>query len=80
MDIQTKKMQFIEDFIRINDESVINKLIDFLKLETEQEDEKEMKPYTLDEFNELIDRSESDSKHGREISAQDLKNEIDSWS
>jgi hypothetical protein len=80
MDIQTKKIQFIEDFLRIKDEGVINKLFELLKLETGKKDEKEKRPYTLDEFNDLIDRSESDSKHGRETPARHLKNEIDSWS
>lgn len=80
MDIQTKKIQFIEDFLRINDEGVINKLVEFLKLESIQENQKETKPLTMKEFNDLIDQSESDSLNSREISARDLKNEIDSWS
>jgi hypothetical protein len=44
MDIQSKNMQFNEDFIRINDEDVINKLVEFLKMETSQKDEKVVKP------------------------------------
>lgn len=79
MDIQSKKLQFIERFIRITDEELINRLSEFLRVETSQVNEKEPKPFTMEEFNDLIDRSESDSKHGREISARNLKNEIDSW-
>jgi hypothetical protein len=80
MDIQSKKIQFIEDFIRISDEGLINKLIEMVKLETSKNAQKESEPFTMKEFNDLIDRSESDSRNGRETPARDLKNEIDSWS
>lgn len=80
MDIQSKKIQFIEDFIRISDENIINKLVEFLKTETRRKAEKEPKPFSMKEFDELIDQSEADSRNGREISARDLKKEIDSWS
>lgn len=79
MDIQAKKLRFIEQIIRINDEKLMNKLIELLLVETSQMKEKEPKPFSMKEFNDLIDRSESDSQHGREISAHDLKKEIDSW-
>ena len=79
MDIQAKKLQFIERFIRTNDEELINKLNELLLVETSHLNEEEPKPFTMKEFNDLIDRSESDSQHGREISAHELKKEIDSW-
>lgn len=79
MDIQTKKLHFVQEFLRINDEEIIDKLNNLLKVERKNKTEKELKPFTIKEFNELIDRAEADSEAGRYISAQEMKKEIDSW-
>ncbi len=79
MDIQTKKLHFIQEFLRLKDENLINKLNKLLKSERKKKVERELKPFSQNEFNDLIDNSESDSKNGRLTSARELKNEIDSW-
>ncbi|MDO8951746.1 MAG: hypothetical protein Q7U86_03920 [Draconibacterium sp.] len=79
MDIQAKKIHFVQEFLRINDEEIIDKLNNLLKVERKNKVKKELKPFTIEEFNEMIDRAESDSVAGRLISAQEMKKEIDSW-
>ncbi|MCD4682927.1 MAG: hypothetical protein K8R86_06565 [Bacteroidales bacterium] len=79
MDIQTKKLHFVQEFLRLKDESLIDKLNNLLKKERKKKIEKELKPFSVKEFNDLIDSAESDSKNGRLTSARELKNEIDSW-
>jgi len=79
MDIQTKKLHFVQEFLRIKDESLIDKLNNLLKTERKKKIEKELKPLSKKEFNDMIDSAESDSKNGRLTSARELKNEIDSW-
>lgn len=79
MDIQAKKIHFVQEFLRINDEEIIDKLNNLLKVERKNKVEKKLKPFTIEEFNEMIDRAESDSLSGRLISAQEMKKEIDSW-
>jgi hypothetical protein len=34
---------------------------------------------TMDEFNEMIEKAESDSHNGKMIAAKDLKKEADLW-
>jgi hypothetical protein len=80
MDIQTKKINFIQEFLRLNDEELINKLDSLLKLEKKKKFQQEPKSYSEDEFNAIINKSEKDSKEGKVISASDLKNDIDTWS
>jgi len=80
MDIQTKKINFIQEFLRLKDEELINKLDNLLKLEKKKKFKEEIRPYSEEEFNAVIDKAEEDSKNGKVISADDLKNEIDSWS
>jgi len=79
MDIQTKKLHFVQEYLRIKDESLIDKLSELLRLERKKKIEKELKPFSEKEFNDLIDSAESDSENGRFTSARELKNEIDSW-
>jgi len=79
MDIQTKKLHFVQEFLRLKDENLIDKLNKLLKSERKKKFEKELKSLSKQEFNDLIDNAESDSKNGRLTSAQELKNEIDSW-
>ncbi len=79
MDIQTKKLHFVQEFLRIEDEKIIDKFNKLLKVERKKVVEKQLKPFTIEEFNAIIDRAESDSKAGRLISAQEMKKEMDSW-
>jgi hypothetical protein len=79
MDIQTKKLHFVQEFLRLKDENLIDKLNNLLKKERKKKIEKELKPFSKKEFNDLIDNAETDSKNRRLTSARDLKNEIDSW-
>ena len=78
-DIQTKKLHFVQEFLRLRDEGLIDKLNKLLKSERKKKFERELKPINKKEFNNLIDSAESDSESGRLISAEELKNEIDSW-
>ncbi len=79
MDIQTKKLHFVQEFLRLKDENLIDKLNKLLKSERKKKFEKELKSLSSQEFNDLIDKSESDSKNGRLTSAQELKLDINSW-
>jgi hypothetical protein len=79
MDIQTKKLHFVQEFLRLNDENLIDKIVDLLRKEKKKKMEKELRPFSKNELNEIIDSAESDSEKGRLISARELKNEIDSW-
>lgn len=79
MDLQTRKLQFIQEFLRINSEEIINKLDKFMHDEIKKIHEQEQKPMSLDQFNEMIDRSEDDFANGRVIEAKDLKDEIVKW-
>ena len=79
MDIQTKKLHFVQEFLRLKDETLIDKLNKLLKSERKKKFERELKPLSKKEFNALIDNAESDSENGRLTSARELKNEIDSW-
>ena len=79
MNIQTRKLVLIEEFLRINDESLITKLESFIKLEKKISHERNLKPMLLNEFHEMIDQAKQDSDAGRVISHQELRKKVKTW-
>ena len=79
MDLQQRKIHFVQDFLRINDEEVVNVLENTLKSEKSKILSRPVKPYTIAELNEKIDRAEEDIKNNRTKTTDELKEEIKSW-
>ena len=69
----------IEEFLRINDESLITKLESFIKREKKISHERNLKPMLLNEFHEMIDQAKQDSDAGRVISHQELRKKVKTW-
>jgi len=79
MDLQTRKIQFIQEFLKYANSNVLDKMEDLLRQERNKEFEKEIKPMTLDEYEHRIDTAFEDVKNNRVRSAKQLKNEIATW-
>ena len=79
MDLQSRKISLIQEFLRINSEELINKLDKFLHNEKRKIYEKELKPMSIDSFNTMIDEAEDDADNGRVVEAKNLRKEIDKW-
>lgn len=80
MDLETRKLSFIEKFIRIQNEDIISGFERLLKNRKAELYEKNLKPMSLEQLNADIDKSMEDSANDRVISARDLKEEIKNWS
>jgi hypothetical protein len=81
MNLETRKIEFVQAFLKIQSEEVIARLEQILRKESKvYEEGTELKPMTVEEFNERIDKSMEDSKKGNVIKASDLKAKIDKWS
>ena len=79
MDIQARKILFVQEFLRIADDEIVTKLEGLLRIERKKKLEAELHPMTLKEFDEIIDKSEDDIKFGRVTEAKNLLNQIDTW-
>ena len=79
MDLQSRKIEFVQEFLKLQSEEVVLRLEKLLRKENTSAMEEEFKPMTIDEFNDRIDKSMEDSKNGRIIKATDLKAKIDKW-
>jgi len=74
MDIQTRKLEFIQEFLKVQSEDLISRLERILNKK-----EDEFKPFSLEELNSRIDKSLDDSKHDRITESANLLSEIEQW-
>ncbi len=79
MNLQARKLNLIEELLRINDESFIIKLESFIREEKKSSHESNLKPMSLNEFHEMIDQAKADSKAGRVITHPELKKKVKTW-
>jgi hypothetical protein len=80
MDLQSRKISFIQDFLRLQNEEIISRLEEMLKKQKAELYKKELKPMSAEQFNSEIDQSLEDSVNDRVTSSNDLKSEIKKWS
>ncbi len=79
MDLEAKKLSFIQEFLRINSDELVNKLDKFLHEEKKKIYEQEIKPMSIESFNEMIEKAEDDVANGRYVDAHQLKKDIKKW-
>ncbi|OFX17403.1 MAG: hypothetical protein A2033_17825 [Bacteroidetes bacterium GWA2_31_9] len=79
MDLQTRKIHFIQDFLLYANSSILSKFEELLKQEREKVLEKEIKPMTIKDYEEKIKKALDDVKNNKVKSARILKKEISTW-
>lgn len=70
MDLQTRKLELIKEFLKVQSEDVISRLENILKKESIKTDKEDIiamtiEPMSMEELNERIDQSESDFRNNR---------------
>ena len=65
MDLQSRKIEFIQDFLKLQSEEAISRLEKLLKKEKKNVIGKEFKSMTIKELNKRIDQSEADFNNNR---------------
>jgi hypothetical protein len=79
MDLQVRKIQFVQEFLILDSEQIMDVLENVLKSEKKKLYKSQPKPFTLAEFNQMIDQAESDVANNRMRTIHELKTEIQSW-
>jgi hypothetical protein len=79
MDLQTRKINFIQDFLKIRNEEVVSRFEKLLRKEKENIPDSNLSPMTIDDLNKRIDLSLTDSKNDNITEANDLVDEISKW-
>ena len=78
MDIQSRKIDFIQEFLKIQNEELISRLEKLLR-SSKSKEKTIFKPMTVAELNSRIDKSMVDSKNNKLTSSNDLIAEIEKW-
>ncbi len=79
MDIQTRKIEFIQEFLKLHNEDLISKFENLLYSEAILQNNLLMQPMSIEELNSRIDISLNDSLNNRLTESKDLLAEIDKW-
>ncbi len=72
MDLQSRKIEFVQEFLEIQSEEIVSRLEKLLKKENKVSSERIFEPMTQDELNKRIDQSESDFQNNRFKSSSEL--------
>ena len=79
MDIQTRKIEFIQEFLKLHNEDLISKFENLLYSEAILQNNLLMQPMSIEELNSRIDISLNDSLNNRLTESKDLLAEIEKW-
>jgi hypothetical protein len=79
MDLQTRKIQFIQEFLNLQSEEIINRFEKLLRSEKKRISKNRIEPLTLVEFNKRIDTSMEDSLNDRVMESNELLSKIEKW-
>jgi len=79
MDIQTRKINFIQEFLKIQDEKVVKRFEIIMDKEKNNYPDRLLTPMSIDDFNKRIDLSLSDSENDNITEHNVLLEEISKW-
>jgi len=68
MDLQTRKIEFVQEFLKIQSEELVSQLENLLRKKTNNK----LEPMSVIELNSRIDKSESDFKSGKFKTSSEL--------
>lgn len=73
MNLQAKKLHFLEEYLRLTDETLIDKLEEFLRKERKKDLAGKIKPLTKYDLQQKLERSEKDIAEGRLSVQEDVE-------
>jgi len=77
MDLEARKIEFIQDFLKLQSEEAIARLEKVLKKEKKLTKKREVQAMSVEQFNKRIDISMQDSKEGKLTEVNDLMADIE---
>jgi len=79
MDLQARKLEFIEEYIRLADEKIVLKFEKLLRSEKEKAAKLSLQPLTQTDLDNMIEESETDIREGNVLSHGSVKHLVTSW-
>lgn len=72
MNLEARKIEFVQEFLKLQSEEVISRFEKILSAETNISEEQIFKPLTQNELDERIDKSESDFENNKFKTSSEL--------
>ena len=72
MNLEARKIEFVQEFLKLQSEEVISRFEKILNTETKVSEERIFEPMTQTELNKRIDKSESDFENNRFKTSSEL--------
>jgi hypothetical protein len=79
MDIQTRKLNFIQEFLTIQNEEIVKMFEQLMQSKTTKISNKKFEPMSLDQYYSEIDEAMEDSESNRGMSSKQLLETIKEW-
>jgi hypothetical protein len=79
MNLETRKIEFVQEFLKLQSEEIISVLENLLRKRKAELIEKSFEPMSMEQYDLEIDQALDDSESGRMIKANDLKAKIQKW-
>lgn len=79
MDLEARKISFVQEFLRLQNEEIVSGLEKLLRKTTAELRDKNMHPMSQEQYNAEIDQAMEDSKNGHMINTADLKAKVKKW-
>ena len=79
MDLQKRKLHFIQDFLKYANNNLLDKFEEILRAERAKTFEKEIKPLTISQYEQRIAKAVDDVKNNKAKTARVIKKEIETW-
>ncbi|SDH07632.1 hypothetical protein [Psychroflexus sediminis] len=72
MNLEARKLEFIQEFLKLQNEEVVSRLENLLRKEKNVSDLRTFEPMTQEELDKRMDQSESDFENNRFKSSSEL--------
>jgi len=79
MDLQTRKIAFVQEFLKLQNEELIAALERLLHQKKSADYRQNPKAMSIEQFNEDVDQALDDAKNERVTKATDLKDQVKKW-
>ncbi len=79
LNLEHRKLNFIESFLHINDVEIIDRLEKVIQLDFKKDKKEDLKPMSLESFYEMIDISVEQHKNGEVYTEEEMDALIESW-
>ncbi|MDR0509770.1 MAG: hypothetical protein LBH06_01595 [Rikenellaceae bacterium] len=79
MNVQTVKLDLIEELLAISDAKLLSRVALAVKAEIAKTHGQALSPMTMEEYRAMVDSSLKDVRNGRVVGHDELKKEIGQW-